>query len=81
VREKKKRTALLLNACKRPGSRKFPPLLCSVYFPERGGGVGVADEKGHARQVQIIIFFGWKMQKFFFPKERKKERGWKCMQK
>jgi hypothetical protein len=43
--------------------------------------VGVADEKGHARQVQIIIFFGWKMQKFFFPKERKKERGWKCMQK
>jgi hypothetical protein len=50
-----------------------------VQFISPNGGVGVADEKGHARQVQIIIFFGWKMHKFFFQKkEKKREDGNAC---
>lgn len=43
-----------------------------VQFISPNGGVGVADEKGHARQVQIIIFFWLENAKVFFSKRKKK---------
>jgi hypothetical protein len=47
-----------------------------VQFISPNGGVGVADEKGHARQVQIIIIFflAGKCTSFFSKRKKKRER-------